>query len=161
MEVNTPEARHQLPVSLEDSDKTDLLHLGPGRGRRVVCLIGWEEKNKVHMHVLTAAIRVPTKRKLRYNQGSVIIEARRLGKLADIQKVKTVREVTGSPNQEDTGQTPTKIISLSLGRVRKETLSHLVSGISISQGHVKTYDGSGDPEDHLKLFQATAKTERW
>ncbi|GJU07701.1 reverse transcriptase domain-containing protein [Tanacetum coccineum] len=28
-------------------------------------------------------------------------------------------------------------------------------------GHVKTYDGSGDPEDHLKLFQAAAKTERW
>ncbi|GJU17825.1 reverse transcriptase domain-containing protein [Tanacetum coccineum] len=27
--------------------------------------------------------------------------------------------------------------------------------------HVKTYDGSGDPEDHLKLFQAAAKTERW
>ncbi|GKA04615.1 reverse transcriptase domain-containing protein [Tanacetum coccineum] len=27
--------------------------------------------------------------------------------------------------------------------------------------HVKTYDGSGDPEDHLKLFQSVAKTERW
>ncbi|GJY44255.1 reverse transcriptase domain-containing protein [Tanacetum coccineum] len=27
--------------------------------------------------------------------------------------------------------------------------------------HVKTYDGSGDPEDHLKLFQFAAKTERW
>ncbi|GJV45233.1 reverse transcriptase domain-containing protein [Tanacetum coccineum] len=27
--------------------------------------------------------------------------------------------------------------------------------------HVKTYDGSRDPEDHLKLFQAVAKTERW
>ncbi|GJX81035.1 reverse transcriptase domain-containing protein [Tanacetum coccineum] len=27
--------------------------------------------------------------------------------------------------------------------------------------HIKTYDGSGDPEDHLKLFQAAAKTERW
>ncbi|GJS59385.1 reverse transcriptase domain-containing protein [Tanacetum coccineum] len=25
--------------------------------------------------------------------------------------------------------------------------------------HVKTYDGSGDPEDHLKLFQSAAKTE--
>ncbi|GJU49877.1 hypothetical protein Tco_1219432 [Tanacetum coccineum] len=25
--------------------------------------------------------------------------------------------------------------------------------------HVKTYDGSGDPEDHLKLFQAAKKTE--
>ncbi|GJV21147.1 reverse transcriptase domain-containing protein [Tanacetum coccineum] len=27
--------------------------------------------------------------------------------------------------------------------------------------HVKTYDGSGNPEDHLKLFQAAAKKEKW
>ncbi|GJY06885.1 reverse transcriptase domain-containing protein [Tanacetum coccineum] len=27
--------------------------------------------------------------------------------------------------------------------------------------HVKTYDGSEDPKDHLKLFQAATKTERW
>ncbi|GJS77521.1 reverse transcriptase domain-containing protein [Tanacetum coccineum] len=27
--------------------------------------------------------------------------------------------------------------------------------------NVKTYDGSEDPEDHLKIFQATAKVERW
>ncbi|GJR65944.1 reverse transcriptase domain-containing protein [Tanacetum coccineum] len=27
--------------------------------------------------------------------------------------------------------------------------------------HIKTYDGSEDPEDHLKNFQAAAKTERW
>ncbi|GJU75223.1 reverse transcriptase domain-containing protein [Tanacetum coccineum] len=27
--------------------------------------------------------------------------------------------------------------------------------------YVKTYDGSGDPEDHIKLFQSAAKTERW
>ncbi|GJU87622.1 reverse transcriptase domain-containing protein [Tanacetum coccineum] len=27
--------------------------------------------------------------------------------------------------------------------------------------HIKTYDGSKDPEDHLKIFQAAAKTERW
>ncbi|GJV75358.1 hypothetical protein Tco_1506942 [Tanacetum coccineum] len=27
--------------------------------------------------------------------------------------------------------------------------------------HVKTYDGSGDSEDHLKLFQSPAKTEGW
>ncbi|GJV68772.1 hypothetical protein Tco_1484281 [Tanacetum coccineum] len=26
--------------------------------------------------------------------------------------------------------------------------------------HIKTYDGSGDPKDHLKLFQVVAKTER-
>nr|GEZ63484.1 reverse transcriptase domain-containing protein [Tanacetum cinerariifolium]GEZ64364.1 reverse transcriptase domain-containing protein [Tanacetum cinerariifolium] len=28
-------------------------------------------------------------------------------------------------------------------------------------GHSKTCDGSEDPEDHLKIFQAAAKTERW
>ncbi|GKB54101.1 reverse transcriptase domain-containing protein [Tanacetum coccineum] len=27
--------------------------------------------------------------------------------------------------------------------------------------HVKTYDGSEDPEDHLKIFQAAAKVECW
>ncbi|GJV92679.1 reverse transcriptase domain-containing protein [Tanacetum coccineum] len=27
--------------------------------------------------------------------------------------------------------------------------------------HIKTYDGSEDPEDHLKIFQEAAKTERW
>ncbi|GJU46089.1 reverse transcriptase domain-containing protein [Tanacetum coccineum] len=27
--------------------------------------------------------------------------------------------------------------------------------------NVKTYDGSDDPEDHLKIFQAAAKVERW
>ncbi|GKB70673.1 hypothetical protein Tco_0932085 [Tanacetum coccineum] len=53
---------------------------------------------------------------------------------AYIRRVKTAREVTGNPNQRGTSQTPTKMISLSLGRVRKETLSHLEFGISISQG---------------------------
>nr|GEX88301.1 reverse transcriptase domain-containing protein [Tanacetum cinerariifolium] len=27
--------------------------------------------------------------------------------------------------------------------------------------HIKTYDGSEDPKDHLKIFQAATKTERW
>ncbi|GJY67008.1 reverse transcriptase domain-containing protein [Tanacetum coccineum] len=27
--------------------------------------------------------------------------------------------------------------------------------------HIKTYDGSEDPEDHLKIFQAAAKMECW
>ncbi|GKC38876.1 reverse transcriptase domain-containing protein [Tanacetum coccineum] len=27
--------------------------------------------------------------------------------------------------------------------------------------HVKTYEGSGDPEGHIKLFQSAVKTERW
>ncbi|GJY93561.1 reverse transcriptase domain-containing protein [Tanacetum coccineum] len=28
-------------------------------------------------------------------------------------------------------------------------------------GHIKTYDGSEDPEDHLKIFQPATKTDRW
>ncbi|GKE69173.1 hypothetical protein Tco_1527245, partial [Tanacetum coccineum] len=47
MEIGAPEARHRLPMSSKDLNKTDLLHLGPGRGRRVVCSVGWEEKNEV------------------------------------------------------------------------------------------------------------------
>ena len=27
--------------------------------------------------------------------------------------------------------------------------------------NVKTYDGTGDPEDHLKIFQAATQVERW
>nr|GEV48765.1 reverse transcriptase domain-containing protein [Tanacetum cinerariifolium] len=27
--------------------------------------------------------------------------------------------------------------------------------------HIKTYDGSEDPKDHIKIFQTAAKTERW
>ncbi|GKA72672.1 hypothetical protein Tco_0778888 [Tanacetum coccineum] len=80
------------------------------------------------------ATRVPTRREPRCNQGSIIIGAHRLEEPVDIQRVKTVREVTRNPNQRGTGQTPTKMISLSLGRMRKETISHLRSGISISQG---------------------------
>ncbi|GJR46424.1 reverse transcriptase domain-containing protein [Tanacetum coccineum] len=97
------------------------------RRSRSPTLVTSEEKNEVHLHDLTAATRVPTKRKSRYNQESIIIGARRPGKLADIRRVKTVREVTGSPDQEDTDQTPTKMISLSLGHVRKETLSYLAA----------------------------------
>ncbi|GJZ38041.1 hypothetical protein Tco_0584232 [Tanacetum coccineum] len=92
------------------------------------------EKNKAHLHILTAATRVPTRREPRCNQGSIITGAHRPEEPADIRRVKTAREVTGNPNQRGTGQTPTKMISLSLGRVRKETFSHLESGISISQG---------------------------
>ncbi|GJY65510.1 hypothetical protein Tco_0467748 [Tanacetum coccineum] len=30
-----------------------------------------------------------------------------------------------------------------------------------NHSHIKTYEESEDPEDHLKIFQAAAKTERW
>ncbi|GKA58841.1 hypothetical protein Tco_0758154 [Tanacetum coccineum] len=79
------------------------------------------EKNKAHAHA-------------KGTKESIITGAHRPEETADIRRVKTAREVTVNPNQRGTGQTPMKMISLSLGRVRKETLSHLGSRISISQG---------------------------
>ncbi|GJU86859.1 reverse transcriptase domain-containing protein [Tanacetum coccineum] len=46
------------------------------------------------------------------------------------------------------------------GRKRCQKMMAVQEDIK-SQGHVKTYDGSKDPEDHLKIFQAAAKVERW
>ncbi|GJV22868.1 reverse transcriptase domain-containing protein [Tanacetum coccineum] len=100
-----------------------------------------EEKNKAHLHVLSVITRVPKQREPRCKQGSIIIGAHHPKKPADIRRMKTAREGTGNRNQGGTGQTPRKMTSLSLGRV-------------------KTYDGNGDPKDHIKLFQSAAKTER-
>ncbi|GKD64303.1 reverse transcriptase domain-containing protein [Tanacetum coccineum] len=80
----------------------------------MVYSIGWEEKNKARLHVLTATTRVPTQREPRCNQRSIITGVRHPEEPADIQRVKTARGVTGNPNQRGTGQTPTKMISLSL-----------------------------------------------
>ncbi|GKA41392.1 reverse transcriptase domain-containing protein [Tanacetum coccineum] len=92
-----------------------------------------EENNEARLHVLAAATRVPTKGKSRYNQGSIIIEARRPGKLVDIRRVKTVREVTGSPNQEVTWTRDAR--------------------------HVKTYDGKRviAKDQFVKAIQAVAR----
>ncbi|GJR80868.1 reverse transcriptase domain-containing protein [Tanacetum coccineum] len=57
------------------------------------------------------------------------------------QKVKEVQEGTGNPF------TP-RIRYFDFPRTRMPS-------------HIKTYDESEDPEDHLKIFQAAAKTERW
>ncbi|GJX70222.1 reverse transcriptase domain-containing protein [Tanacetum coccineum] len=70
----------------------------------------------------------------RYRQESIIIRAHRPEEPADIRRVKTSMGLTGSPNQKGIGQIPTKIISPSLGRVKKEILSRPGSDILTSQG---------------------------
>ncbi|GJV97753.1 reverse transcriptase domain-containing protein [Tanacetum coccineum] len=97
------------------------------------------EKNKAHPHVLTAAT-VPTRREPKCNQGSIITGAHRPKEIADIRIVKTTREERNP----------------FIPRIR-----HFDFPRTRMPSHVKTYDGSGDPEDHLKLFQSAAKTERW
>ncbi|GJW61559.1 hypothetical protein Tco_0110894 [Tanacetum coccineum] len=141
MKIGSPKARHWLPMSSKDSNKTDLFHLGPSRGRRMVYSIGKEEKNEVHLHILTAATRVPTKRKSSEG-GHWKSKSKR-------HRSNTHKDDLSQPwtCEERNPFTP--------------CIRHFNFPRTRIPSHVKTYDGSGDPEDHLKLFQAAAKTERW
>ncbi|GJZ58454.1 reverse transcriptase domain-containing protein [Tanacetum coccineum] len=160
MEIGAPEARHRFPVSSKDSNKTDLLHLGPCRGRRVVCSTRLGERTKVHLTSLEPPW-VPTKRKPRCNQGSIIIGARRPGKLADIRRVKTVREVTGSPNQEDTDSGLTKLPRESIDSYEDlrtafrenylQQTKHIKDPVEIH--HIKQRDGEST-EDFMERYKA-------
>ncbi|GKC23251.1 hypothetical protein Tco_1025401 [Tanacetum coccineum] len=145
MEVNTPESRHQLLVSYEDSDETDLLHLGPGRGRRVVYSTGWEEKNKVHLHVLTAATRVPTQREPRCNKRSIITGAHRPVEPADIWRVKTAMEVTGNPNQRGID------LRAAFRENYLQQTKHIKDPVEIH--HIKQKDGEST-EDFMERYKA-------
>ncbi|GJX47094.1 hypothetical protein Tco_0272284 [Tanacetum coccineum] len=115
-------------------------HHDPGHGRKEACSIGWEERGQLHPHFLVVVDEVPKQKELKCNQGGISKRGYRPVRLADIQKANIVKGVTGSPNQEDIGQAPMMTISPGLGH---------------------TYDRSGDPEDHIKLFQSAAKTEGW
>nr|GEW01271.1 reverse transcriptase domain-containing protein [Tanacetum cinerariifolium] len=65
-------------------------------------------------------------------------------------KGKTVSEDTGSQDKKGRSQVSKRMICLNDGVKRCQ-----------SPSHIKTYDGSEDPEDHLKIFQAATKMERW
>ncbi|GKA70615.1 reverse transcriptase domain-containing protein [Tanacetum coccineum] len=141
MEIGALEARHQKPMSSKDSNKTDLLHLSLGHGRRVVYSTGWEEKSEVHPHAPAAAIRVLTERKPSEGGHWKSKSTRR--------RSNTYEDDLSQPwtCKERNSFTP-RIRHFNFPRTRMPS-------------HVKTYDGSGDPNDHIKLFQAAAKTERW
>ncbi|GJX54008.1 reverse transcriptase domain-containing protein [Tanacetum coccineum] len=98
-------------------------------------------KNEVHLHVLTAATRVPTKRKSSKG-GHWKSKSKR-------HRSNTHEDDLSQPwTCEERNPFTPRIWHFNFPRTRMPS-------------HVKTYDGSGDPEDHLKLFQAAAKTERW
>ncbi|GJU36166.1 hypothetical protein Tco_1184520 [Tanacetum coccineum] len=94
----------------------------------------WEEKNQARIHALIVTTRVPKQGEPRYLQESIIIRAHRPEEPTDIQRAKTAKGVTGSPNQKGIGQIPTKTISPSLERMKKETLSRPGSDTLTSQG---------------------------
>nr|GEZ35684.1 reverse transcriptase domain-containing protein [Tanacetum cinerariifolium] len=54
-----------------------------------------------------------------------------------------------------------KVLSESKGSAAGHWKSRPKNQRACMPSHVKTYDGSEDPEDQLKIFQAAAKVERW
>ncbi|GJX16444.1 reverse transcriptase domain-containing protein [Tanacetum coccineum] len=80
-------------------------------------------------------------------------------------KAKIVNEGTRSLKYEEKSPVSKMMISLNLGYVPRLIRSRLESVTSdfpnVMPRLVKTYNGSEDPEDHLEIFQAAAKTERW
>ena len=91
METGTAEAHHQLPVSSKGLREKNLLHPGSGRGRKVVCSIGWEERNKLHPRVLAIVNKVPKQKESKCNHESISKRGHRLVRLASIRKVKIAR----------------------------------------------------------------------
>nr|GEU49879.1 reverse transcriptase domain-containing protein [Tanacetum cinerariifolium] len=88
-----------------------------------------------------AAIKVLVLRKHKCLPRNIITKENTLEERKQNQKAKEVQEGTRSQN--------------------KRSKSQAWRMTYPNQGHIKTYDGSEDPEDHLKIFQAAAKTERW
>ncbi|GJX23398.1 hypothetical protein Tco_0227843 [Tanacetum coccineum] len=123
-----PEAHHRTPVYSRDSGRTDPSHRGPGRGKKGACLKGWEEKSQLHPRVLIFADEIPKKRERKLKPEGVNKGKHLLIRLTDTRKAKTVKDVTGSLSQEGRSQTPTRMISISLGHVKKEILSRCGSG---------------------------------
>ena len=86
------------------------------------------------------------------------------GKNGHLRKVKTVMEDTGNPNPEATKIT--RMISIVRTISKIPIHSHRIRSFEFPKrtrmsSNVKTYDGTSDPEDHLKNFCTAAKVERW
>ncbi|GJX43351.1 reverse transcriptase domain-containing protein [Tanacetum coccineum] len=86
---------------------------------------------------------------------------------ADIRRAKTAKGVTGSPNQKGIGQIPTKTISPKPWTYEERNpfttrIQHFdFPRTRMPSPWSRLNYGSGDPEDHINLFQSAAKTERW
>ncbi|GJY33926.1 reverse transcriptase domain-containing protein [Tanacetum coccineum] len=99
---------------------------------------GWEVKKKVCSHIQKAVTRVPAREKWNPFPENEIMKKHLQEERERSRKVKIAREDIGSQDQKYKNQA-----------LKKMTCN------------VKTYDGSEDLKDLLKIFQAAAKVERW
>ncbi|GJZ42351.1 reverse transcriptase domain-containing protein [Tanacetum coccineum] len=137
-EAGIPEAHHHTPVFSKGLRSTDPLHRGSGHGKKEACLIGWEERIQLH----------PSRTTSQYSE-SEDSERGHWKSKSRRQRSNTYEDDLSQPwTCEERNPFTPRIRHFSLTRTRMPS-------------HVKIYDGSGDPEDHLKLFQSAAKTEGW
>nr|GEV92560.1 reverse transcriptase domain-containing protein [Tanacetum cinerariifolium] len=121
-----------------------------------VCFIGYETRRRMCPHIQEArsgshttvvagthkaATKVLALKKQKLLSRNIATKESIREEWKQCQKVKKVQEGTGSQNQ------------ISKSRVLRTTYPN--------HGHIKTYDENEDQEDHLKIFQAAAKMERW
>ncbi|GKB10000.1 hypothetical protein Tco_0843923 [Tanacetum coccineum] len=140
MGTSTPEARHQSPVSSEDSNKTDLLHSAVA--------VGWEGG---------VFNRLGRKEPGAYTRSDSHYQSSQ-AKGTEVPARKHHHE--GTSSQRTSGYSESE--DSEGGHWKSKSKRHRFDfPRDYDASHVKTYDGSGDPEDHIKLFQSAAKTERW
>ncbi|GJT92869.1 hypothetical protein Tco_1081714 [Tanacetum coccineum] len=76
-ETGIPEAHHRTPVYSKDLRRTDPLHRSPGRGKKGVCLIDWEERSQLTSPILIGRRRSPQAKRTEVEQiGSTQIRVR-------------------------------------------------------------------------------------
>nr|GEX00890.1 reverse transcriptase domain-containing protein [Tanacetum cinerariifolium] len=109
---------------------------------------GWETEKGVCPHAQTATASAPTRGILKHSQ-----------------KANTAEAGIRNRDRKRRNQAGCMMAYLSYGYVKKK--NPFIPGIRYFDflktrmpSHIKTYDGSKDSEDHLKIFQAAAKTER-
>nr|GEV27383.1 reverse transcriptase domain-containing protein [Tanacetum cinerariifolium] len=111
---------------------------------RKVCFIGWETRRRMCLHIQEAQ-----------NESHTTVVAgthKAATKALEVKPKKQKLSMEDDLSQpwvcEETDPFTPRIYYFDFPKTRMPS-------------HIKTYDESEDPEDHLKIFQAAAKTERW
>nr|GEX14645.1 hypothetical protein [Tanacetum cinerariifolium] len=140
-ESRTPSKRRDLRERLRSKYVRNVSE-APNQGATDLNHQGREVQNERVVEILKAVTKVPAREEQNLLLRKIITkENPHVGRKC-CQKGKAVQEDTGSQDQKCKSQV-------------------LRTMICPNPSHIKTYDGSEDPEDHLIILQAAVKTERW
>ncbi|GKE67521.1 hypothetical protein Tco_1521682, partial [Tanacetum coccineum] len=126
----------------QDRDRQDQ------KRKKEACLKGWEAEERVCPHTQTVTTSAPTRDIQRHSQ-----KVRQWRRTLEVK----IQEEEIKWEEDDLSQPwVCEEIDLFTPRIRYFDFPK-----TRMPNHIKTYDGSEDPEDHLKIFQAAAKTESY